>query len=232
MSDQSEKKSDYDIVREMDAPLSVQLSLYSESVFKRNPAIAEAYQRLVDSLIRGKAGAGSPKAGDPLPPFTLTDENGHLVTLASLLDQGPLVISFNRGHWCPFCWLELNALHDRYDEIRRHGAQMVSITPETAAYSKRLKAKLGLQFPVLTDLDNAYAMELGLVMALTDELKTLLTGRGLHLNIYQKNDAWFIPLPATFLVNREGIIERAYINPDYRQRVDPDSLVDWVSALD
>lgn len=231
MSNQSEKKSDYEIVREMDAPLSTQLASFSEALGESNPEISGAYKRLVDTLKRGKAGAGAPKVGDPLPFFTLTDENGHLVTSDSLLDQGPLVISFNRGHWCPYCWLELGALNDRYDEINRLGARIISITPDTASFSKQLINKLGLRFAVLTDLDNAYAMELGLVIAISEEVKTLLQDVGLHLNVYQKNDAWFIPIPATFLVNRHGSIENAYINADFRERMDPAGLLDAIATL-
>ncbi len=231
MSESSDKKTDFDAARELDAPLRDQLARFSAALRDNNPAVAEAYQRLVDLLKRGKAGAGAPKAGDPLPPFTLADEDGHLVSSARLLARGPLVISFNRGHWCPFCWLELGALHDRYEQIRKLGAEMISITPDTAAYSKRLKARLGLRFPVLTDLDNAYAMELGLVMALSDEVKTRLQEAGLQLNVYQKNDAWFIPLPATFLVDREGRIAYAFVDADFRKRADPERLLEAVAAL-
>lgn len=231
MSGSSGKKSDYEVARELAGSLSAQLSHFTAALEKSSPVIAEAYQTLVVSLTRAGVGAAAPKSGDLLPPFTLTNENGRLVTSAELLPAGPLVISFNRGHWCPFCWLELSAFQDQYEEVKRLGAEIISITPDTAAYSKQLKARLGLGFPVLTDLDNAYAMELGLVMALPDEVKVLFHEIDLHLNLYQKNDAWFVPIPATFLVHRDGIIRDSYVNADFRQRMEPSILIEEISAL-
>lgn len=221
MTDQPRPNPAFDKARAMEAPLQAQLDAYAAALAERNPAVAAAYQSLVDRLTGGDAGAAAPKPGDTLPPFLLPDENGRLISSAELLASGPLVISFNRGIWCPFCWLELNALNDCHDEFMRMRIGLISITPETAAYSRRLKAHLGLRFPVLTDLDNAYALELSLAIALSPEIRGLFGKSGIDLGRYQNNDAWFVPIPATIVVDRHGTVRESFVNADFRRRGDP-----------
>ena len=129
------------------------------------------------------------------------------------------------------------ALGDIADEVTEQGANIVSITPETASYNREMKDRLGLSFPFLTDIDNSYGLELGIAMPVSTEIRELIQPRGLDLTVFQKNDAWFVPLPAIFIVDRNSIVRKAYVNPDYRQRFDPSPIpaesntVDTIASL-
>lgn len=214
----------FEEARALKAPLAEQLAHFSKALSDRNSKVGAAYQTLVEKLERAGTGAEAPKEGDRLPPFLLPDLDGRLVSSQDLLVDGPLVISFNRGNWCPFCWLELAALGDIAEEVKAMGGRIVSITPETAAYNRELKDRLNLPFSFLTDLDNGYGLELGIAMPISDEIRALIEPRGFDLAAYQKNDAWYVPLPAIFIVDRQAIVRKMYVNPDYRQRFDPSPI--------
>lgn len=221
----------FESARALGGPLSAQLSAYDALLREGNPVTGAAYQGLVDRLTAVDAGANAPAPGDPLPPFLLPDENGRLLSSAELLASGPLVVSFNRGNWCPFCWLELSALEDCSPAIAEGGGSVVSITPEVATFSRRLKRRLGLRFPVLTDLDNGYALALGLAVSLTDEVRALYAGTGIDLGTFQRSDGWFLPIPATLVVDRRGIVRHSYVNADFRERIEPGSVPRLLSEL-
>lgn len=231
MNDTLKTNPNFEKVRTAGGPLSQQLASYASLMREKNPVIADAYQTLVDRLCASDAGASVPGPGDELPPFLLPDENGRLVSSADLLDNGPLVISFNRGNWCPFCWLELSALDSCFEAIRDGGGSVVSITPETAHFSQRLIDRLSLSFPVLSDMDNGYALDLGLVMALPPELQKMYRAGGNDLPLFQRNESWFVPLPATLIVDRQGIIRESFVNADFRQRIEPGRIPETLASL-
>jgi peroxiredoxin len=146
----------------IDAPLDRKLQFYLGESRKLLPDLEATYDQLVARIQASGADVLVPDIGDALPGFLMTDSDGHLVDLASLLSKGPLVISFNRGPWCDYCGLELHALARAYPEIVALGGEVVSIVPETAKYARALRQTRGLPFRVLTDLDLAYALSLGL----------------------------------------------------------------------
>ncbi|NNE82583.1 MAG: AhpC/TSA family protein [Alphaproteobacteria bacterium] len=232
MSDPSKQDPAYDAARALKAPLAEQLASFAKAFSDRAPLVGAAYQSLIEKLTRAGTGAEAPQEGDRLPPFLLPDIEGRLVSSEELLAKGPLVISFNRGNWCPFCWLELAALGDIAEDIIAQGATIVSITPETATYNREMRDRLGLAFPFLTDLDNSYGLELGIAMPISAEIRELVEPRGIDLTAFQKNDAWFVPLPAIFIVDRNAKIRKAYVNPDYRERFDPSPIPEILAALD
>ena len=217
--------------RALEAPLADQLAQFAASVSNHTPELAVAYEALIEKLTRAGTSSGAPKVGERLPSFLLPDTKGRFVSLEDLLADGPLVISFNRGNWCRHCWLEA-ALGDIAEDVKAQGANIVSITPETAAYNCEIIERLNLSFSFLTDLDNSYSLELGIAMPLSAEVKELFKPRGLDLAVYQKNDAWFVPLPANFIVDRDAVIRHAYVNTDYRQRFDPTSIPTLLADLD
>ncbi len=221
----------FDSAHALGGPLSVQLAAFDAALRARNPAAGEAYDGLAEHLVTVDAGANAPSPGDPLPPFQLPDENGRLLSLAELLASGPLVVSFNRGNWCPYCWLELSALEDCFSAIVEGGGSVVSITPEVATFSRRLKNRLGLSFPVLTDLDNGYALELGLAMSVNDAVRAVYVKVGIDLGTFQRSDGWFLPIPATLVVDRQGIVRHSYVNADFRERIEPRSVPELLAAL-
>jgi peroxiredoxin len=212
-----------------DAPLQKRLDIYSAFSRELRPEINQAYDELIARL-SGLKKIGPP-IGAPFPGFHLPDQDGNLVSLDSLLSEGPLILSLNRGHWCPWCRLELRALAQIDDEARKLGAQVVSIIPETLAYSRRLIADNGLCFRVLTDLDLAYALSLGLMIWAGDRIRALYTKSGLDLPLFQKNEGWFLPIPATFLLGPDGVVRARFADPDFRKRMDPEDILSALHKL-
>ena len=209
--------------------LQERLDIYSAYSRELRPEVNQAYDELIARL-NGLKKIG-PSLGAPIPGFYLPDQDGHLVSLESLLSDGPLILSLNRGHWCPWCRLELRALAQVHDEARKLGAQVVSIIPETLAYSRHLIADNGLPFRVLTDLDLAYALSLGLMIWAGDRIRALYLKSGLNLPLFQRNEGWFLPIPATFLIGRDGVVQARFVDPDFRKRMEPQDILSALRKL-
>jgi peroxiredoxin len=157
-----------------------------------------------------------------MPEFLLPTSSGALCSLKNLLETGPVVVSFNRGHWCPFCKIELSELARNTDAIAASGGQIVTILPDRRhSFSDPQLGKL----KVLSDIDNGYALSLGLAVWLGDKLKELMKGRGIHLAEFQGNDGWFVPLPATFVVAQSGQVIARHADPEFRTRMDIETIL-------
>lgn len=214
----------------MDAPLNARLEAYANKLKELNFPFAEAYDTLVARLAAGEIGADAPKAGEMMPPFVLPSRTDQLVGLEELVAKGPVVISFNRGHWCPFCRIELKAIADHHDEIAKYGAEAVSIIPDRQQFASQIRAETLEKLIILTDVDNGYALSLGLAIWLGDQLKELMHGRGLHLDTIQGNEGWFVPLPATFVVGRDGRVVSRHVDAEFRRRMEIDEIIDALRA--
>ncbi|NIP73978.1 MAG: AhpC/TSA family protein, partial [Gammaproteobacteria bacterium] len=164
-----------------------------------------------------------------IPAFELSDAQGNTVNIRERLDQGPLVISFYRGGWCPFCNLEFKALHDILPEIQAHGAQLIGISPETPENAAATVSNHGLQFDVLTDVGNRVARAFGLAMYVPESMRALYAQWGMDLPAVNGDDSWELPIPATYVVDRNGRIQAHYVDVDYTQRMES---ADILSALD
>lgn len=215
----------------MPGELRDQLAAYVGHSRRLQPAIAAAYDRLIGHLMAVYSGQIGPAVGDPMPDFLLSDQNGHLMALDRFLEDGPLVISMNRGHWCPFCKIDLRALAKIAPEIRRRGAQVVSIMPEKARFTKQSIADNALPFPILSDVDLAYALSLGMVYWVGTEVKQLYEDLDLDLERFQGNSGYFLPMAAKFIVGRDGIIKARQIDVDYRQRMEPSVILEALARL-
>lgn len=212
----------------MEAPLSVRMEAFSVAVRKFGLPFAEAYESLVERLKSGQAGSKAPGIGDDMVPFVLPDTKGRLVYLDELLQSGPVVISLNRGHWCEYCGIELTALHQALEEISSHGAKVVSIMPERETYTSKASARIDDAFSILSDIDNSYSLALGLTVWLGEEVRKLYLSHGLLLEQYQGTSSWFVPIPATFIVGRDGRIIDRFVDPDFRKRME---IEDVLAAL-
>jgi peroxiredoxin len=218
--------------RDMDAALAVRLATYSDAITKHLPSYAEAVNRLVARLAKSGAGESAPQPGEPMPPFLLPDENGRLVSLESLLAQGPLAMTFHRGHWCPWCRISIRALVRVQHEIEAAGGHVVAIMPETQKFAAEFKQEAKSPFPVLTDIDNGYALSLNLAIWLGPELSMELASLGRTLPDYQGNDSWMLPIPATFVVARDGRVTARFVDPDFRRRMAVEELIAALKAAD
>ncbi|MCB1515550.1 MAG: AhpC/TSA family protein [Hyphomicrobiaceae bacterium] len=206
--------------REMDAPLGDRLQSFADDVRRLDPVFAEVVDRMVAHLLRVEAGAGAPNIGEPFPSFVLPDENGHLVSLEGLLRSGPAVIAFHRGHWCPYCRINAETLARIEPELKRAGAHLVIITPETQHFTRELKADAKATFPILTDLDCGYALDLGVAFKVPEEKRAAMTSAGFDISGFNDNSNWTLPIPATFVVGDDGLVKARYVDPDYRHRMD------------
>ena len=209
----------------MDAPLNERLAAYADKLRELNFPFAEAYDDLKGRLLAGEVGTTAPAVGDPMPPFILPARSGRLVSLEGVIAKGPAVISFNRGHWCPLCKIELRTIALHHKEIAALGAEVVSIMPDRQKFVAKLGPDMLESLLVLSDIDNAYALSLGLVMWLGHKIQDLMRGRGFHLETYQANDGWFVPLPATFVVGADGRVAGRFVDPDIRKRMEIDEIL-------
>jgi len=209
---------------ELDAPLNERLAVIAAAVRRLNAEFADAVDRLVDRLEKQEAGAMAPARGDAMPGFMLPDDEGKLVGLADILAKGPAVITFQRGHWCPYCRLNAIGIVEAQQEIASLGGQVAVIMPERRKFAKAMKAAVGAEFPFLTDMDNGYALSLNLAIWIGAEMERLM-GVAYDLPNYQGNASWFLPIPATFIVGTDGVISDRFVDPDYRRRMDIDDLI-------
>lgn len=171
------------------------------------------------------------KAGDKAPSFTLDDPDGKPVDSDALLVKGPLVISFYRGVWCPYCNLELQALQEVLPEVTARGASLVAISPQTAPNSRKSQRQNKLDFPILNDTKSEIAHAFGIRFALNDELVALYKGFGNDLPVLNADPSWVLPMPARYVIGTDGLIAYAEVNPDYTRRPDPSALLPVLDRL-
>ena len=216
-------------VRSSDLSLTDRLRVVADAARTHKPWYAEAIDDFAGRLRQVQVGSDAPKVGEPMPPFMLPDHEGQLVSLDQVLARGPAVIAFHRGHWCPFCRLSMIALAEIEQQLKP--AQIVAISTETQRYTRMLREQTGAMFPVLTDMDGAYAMSLSIAVMLDDKLANMISEAGWDVPLYQGGKEWLLPIPAVFVVKQDGTIAARHIDPDYRQRMEIDELLRCVSAI-
>ncbi|MFL6797759.1 MAG: peroxiredoxin-like family protein [Xanthobacteraceae bacterium] len=212
---------------DLDASLGEQLTAFADAARISSPDFAAAVDRLVDRLRLHGAGSSAPQVGEPMPSFVLPDDTGRMITLERLLQQGSLAVTFHRGHWCPYCQININALAQAHNEVASDGGQIVAIMPDRQKFAAELKASSAIPFPILTDVDNGYAMSLGLAIWVGAELQKLMEPLR-NVPEFQGNSSWLLPIRATFVVGRDGVIKGRFIEPDYRR---PIAIAQMLSAM-
>jgi peroxiredoxin len=214
-----------------DTSLNSRLSAYRRESKVRRPEFAKAYDELVERLNVLDQGNVGPKLGELMPRFDLPDESGHLISLSSLLQIGPVVISINRGHWCPYCKLELRSLAAINSEIERLEARVVSIMPDGELFTHAYVANNNLPFPVLSDIDLGYSLSLGLIFWVGTEIQKLYKEAGVELEKYHGNQAYFLPMAAKFIVGRDGLVKARQVNIEFRERMEPEAIMTTLENL-
>jgi peroxiredoxin len=216
-------------VRSSDLSLKDRLRVVADAARTHKPRYAEAVDNFALRLRDVQAGADAPKVGDTMPSFVLPDHEGRLVSLDEILKDGPAVVAFHRGHWCPFCRLSMIALAEIEQELKP--AQIVAISTETQRYTRILREQTGAMFPVLTDMDAAYTMSLGLAVWVDTRLAGMIAEAGWDIPVYQGGTDWVLPIPSVFVVRQDGTIAGRHIDPDYRQRMEIDELLRCVNDI-
>lgn len=163
--------------------------------------------------------------GDAVPDFELPNARGKTVRLYQVLGNGPVVLSFYRGGWCPFCNLELQALQARLPEIQALGANLIAVSPETPDHSLTTAEKHGLGFEVLSDVGNNTARAFGLIFTVYEEMRPLYLKWGLDVPACNGDDSWELPVPATYVIDTGGFVRAAHVEKDYTRRMEPEQIV-------
>jgi peroxiredoxin len=169
--------------------------------------------------------------GERAPDFSLPSATGATISLASLLSNGPVVVSFYRGGWCPYCSTELRALRAAHPAFVAASATLVAISPQTPDNSLTTAEKHELSFPVLSDIGNVTAESYGLVFGLPESLREVYQGFGIDLPAANGDDTFRLPLPATYVVTREGVVAWRFVDADYTKRAEPDDVIAALQAL-
>ncbi len=193
--------------------------------------VLDTMSRATAELIATGQAQRAKRAGDVAPEFTLNDPDGKPVSSRELLARGPLVISFYRGVWCPYCNLELQALQTALPDIAGRGASLVAISPQTAPNSRKSQRENKLDFPILSDVRSEVADAFGIRFALPDYLVALYKGFKNDLPVFNDDPSWVLPMPARYVIGADGIIAYAEVNPDYTQRPDPSELLPVLDRL-
>lgn len=182
-------------------------------------------ERATAELIASDAASKALKVGDKAPLFTLKDPDGKPVSSADLLAKGPLVLTFYRGVWCPYCNMELQALQAFLPTLQEAGASLVAISPQIAANSRKSVRTNGLEFAILSDTHNDVAGAFGLRFALPDYLIELYKNLRNDLPTFNDDPSWTLPMPARYVIGQDGVIRYAEVNPDYTQRPEPEAML-------
>jgi peroxiredoxin len=188
-------------------------------------SVIETMHRATQELIASGAAQRALKAGDRAPSFTLKDPEGNSVSSAALVAHGPLVVSFYRGVWCPYCNMELQALEAARPEFERLGARLVAISPQTQVNSRKSVRQNNLGFPILSDTNNDVASAFGLKFALPDYLIELYKSLKNELPAFNGDPSWTLPMPGRFVIAPDHTIVYAEVNPDYTLRPEPESML-------
>jgi len=169
--------------------------------------------------------------GDRAPQFALPNAKGRLIDLAELLAAGPVVLTFYRGAWCPFCNTQLRGLQQALPEIESLGAALVAVSPQVPDASLELIDEHELTYEVLSDAKSRIASDYGIVFALSAADRELLLEVGNDLATTNDDESWVLPAPATFVIASSGTIRYVRLDPDYTNRVEPAEIIDALRTI-
>ena len=198
---------------------------------KAPAAAVKAFHRSTRELIENGNAERALKAGERAPEFTLSDPDGKLVSSRALLAKGPLVLTFYRGVWCPYCNLELQALEEVADDIRSRGASLLAISQQGASSSRKSKRDNKLSYPILTDQGGDLADRFGLRWTLQPYVLEFFKMFQVDLPKIHNDDKWTLPMPARYVIDSDGTIAYAEVNPDYTRRPEPSDLFPVLDQL-
>lgn len=168
--------------------------------------------------------------GDKAPNFTLPNATGKEISLENELQKGPIVLTWYRGGWCPYCNMQLSAYQKRLSEIQKAGANLIAITPELPDKSLTTSEKHDLDFEVLSDKGNKVAEEFGIVFDLTEEVEKYYKS-SFSFTDYYGTEQGKLPLSVTYVIDKDGTVTWAFVDPDYRNRAEPDDIIEAINSL-
>ena len=217
-------------------PLQQQIEVYNAQARSRLPAtLGDELPRQLTSPIAQLIASGATeralKEGEQAPDFTLPDAFGQPVTLAHLLQHGPVVITFYRGAWCPYCNLELHAYQRALPQIQALGATLVAISPQTPDHSLSTVEQRELSFMVLSDVGNVVARRFGLAFTIDAAVRAAHQQVGANLPAFNGDESWELPIAGTYIVDQAGTVRLAFVDPDFMHRLDPSVIIARLKEL-
>ena len=206
--------------------LREQFAERKELVAKYVPAEIQAiHARVIAELQQQRIAERALTAGAKAPAFELTDHNGNLVSSTELLNKGRVIICFFRGRWCPFCVGQLEAMNLVMPEIQAAGSSLIAISPQTVQQSFFMVDQHKLRFPLLSDLGNDVARQFGLVYRVPEFQQSVYRRAFINLPMANGDESWELPIPATYILERDGTMLYASANADYMERPEPGEIV-------
>jgi peroxiredoxin len=190
-----------------------------------------AYEAMLVELRRTPFLDQALQVGEVFPDFLLPNAAGQLICREDLLGRGPLVVTFFRGTWCPYCAIQLAALEEALPAIAALGANLIAISPETGGRAAEAKARHGAHYDILADVDQGLGMACGVVFRAPEPYRAVLLSRGVDLAERQGHAGWFLPVPATFVIDTSGIVLWAFMDVDFTRRAEPDDILAALAAL-
>jgi peroxiredoxin len=191
-------------------------------------AIAAA---MIDDL-RASGSVPGIAVGAHAPDFTLPNAVGEPVRLVERLEHGPVVVVFYRGAWCPFCDVYLRSLQEHLPELHARGAALLAVNPQTPDSSLTFAERLGLGFDLLSDLDQSVSTAWRLRFELPEALRQVYRDMGMALDEHNADGSWHLPVPATFVLDRAGVVQARHVDPNYRERMPVADILAALDALD
>ena len=185
----------------------------------------------IGQLINSGAAENALKEGAQAPDFILPDARGNAVRLSHLLAQGPVIMTFYRGQWCPYCHLALRAYQQALPHLQAKGADLLAISPQTPDHSRALAEKLELTFALLSDMGNQVACQFGLVFTIDEAVRGAHKRICANLPAFNGDISWELPMAGTFLVDQSGIVRLAFVHPDFTRRLDPSVVIARLNEL-
>jgi len=211
--------------------LAGELNEFKESWnVKAGEALVNTFENGIEELNTSGMVNRALKVGDKAPEFELKNALKKPVKLSALLKNGPVVITWYRGGWCPYCNIQLRYLQNFLPQFKAAGATLVALSPELPDKSLNTTEKNNLEFEVLTDYNNEIAKEFGIAFTLNDELIDIYNGFH-RLETFNGVDTNELPIPATYVIGRDGLIKYAFIDADYRKRAEPAVILDVLKTL-
>ncbi|WP_299779649.1 peroxiredoxin-like family protein [uncultured Formosa sp.] len=198
----------------------------------KNPDFMKGVDAVIEEAKAFEQGANAIKVGERAPKFKLPNARGKSVSLENLLENGPVVITFYRGNWCPYCNLQIRALQDILSEIHELGANLVAISPQVPDESLTKDEISKMDFGVLSDQDAKVAFQYGVAWEVPEFLaEHMRVDRGLDLEKINNGNATMLPIPATFVLNRDGVVKWSFVDVDYRTRAEPSDIITALKHL-
>lgn len=216
-------------MKKIQSPLSISLNNIQQAWTKEtDSAIVRKFDNAIEELNNSGIAKTALQVGDNVMDFELKNASGKMVKLSDILQKGPVVLTWYRGGWCPYCNVQLQYLQQQLPEFKKQGATLVALTPELPDKSLNTKEKNELEFEILTDLNNDIARKFGIVFTLNSELVKIYNGR---LEIFNGVDTNELPIPATYIIGQDYIIKYAFVDPNHRNRAEPTDILSILKTL-